>query len=528
MRNIFITKKNEYVCKIDDINHADHTTYFEPFKNLPSCSVKDKMIPNKSVVTEMSNNNILSSINNFLDANSMHLSSVMEYFGIIMVTLFIPLAILLIEKTANPFEQRTIFRYVINARKTSWFLILLAVSYLFWGMFQIKILSLLLFITSIWLFITILKTSYYWLVVGQAALFGTGKNNIKDTLIAKYLEKADDLENKKEDWESIWNDEWKSNAESKLIIIYMKFINNLKKKKSYDYLYQSIDVYSHYFDKRLFFFPKDREIFLQNILSWYKDFHDKIQDPDCLMTKIALENIIRKSIKYFMNRYSELVFKVIQQHLKDKDSKYIDELMCSCICRTFFNNIASSPESEVIWGVGESGYFPDEWKVTLSNLNDKSNFMSKVWLKNFIMWKVSIDNDSLSKNLNNIIKGLFPDVDPREWEYLLNFLQYPNDMFSLLNQNMFVVSLRARAGWYDGKTNLEDQWQKEMKKEENNAYSLFIHLFKSNFNKELLNINIERLEREDFEGMSDMIKLRKDQYLRIFKELVERLNDMGA
>jgi hypothetical protein len=92
---------------------------------------------------------------------------------------------------------------------------------------------------------------------------------------------------------------------------------------------------------------------------------------------------------------------------------------------------------------------------------------------------------------------------------------------------MFVVCLRARSGWYDGKTNLDDQWQKEMKKEEDNAYSLFIHLFKSNFNEELLNINIERLEMEDLESMSDMIKLRKDQYLRIFKKLLERLSDTG-
>jgi hypothetical protein len=411
MRNIFITKKNEYACKIDDINHADHTSYFEPFKNLPSCLIEDNIITNKHAVVEMSNNNILNYINNFLEINSEHLFSVMGHWGIIMVTLFIPLAILLIEKTTNPFEHRTIIGYVINARKTAWFLILLAVSYLFWGLLQTKILSLLLFITSVGLFISIITTSYYWLIVGQAALFGTGKNNIKDTLIAKYLEKADDLENKKEDWESIWKDKWESSAESKLIIIYMKFINNLIEKKAYDYLYQSIDVYSHYFDKRLFFFPKDREIFLQNILSWYAYFYDKTKDPDCLMAKIALENIIRKSIKYFMNRYSELVFKALQQHIKDKDSKYIDELMFLCISRTFFDNIGSSPESEVIWGVGENGYFPNGWKVTLLNLNDKNNFMSKIWLKNFINWEVSADNDSLNKNLNNIIKGLFPDVD---------------------------------------------------------------------------------------------------------------------
>jgi hypothetical protein len=245
-----------------------------------------------------------------------------------------------------------------------------------------------------------------------------------------------------------------------------------------------------------------------------------------MMAKIALENIIRKSIKCFINQYSLLVFKIIEQHIKDKKPNYIDKLMFLCICRTFFDNISSSPESEVIWGVSENGCFPDEWKVTLSNLNDKNNFMAKKWLREFMTWKVSVTNDSLSKNLNNIIRGLFPDINPREWEYLLNFLQYQNDMSRLLNQNTFVVSLCARSGWGD-KTNLAEQWQEEWKKETDNAYNLFIHLFKSNFNKKLLKIKIEILENENFESINDVIKLRKDQYIRVLKELLKKLNYAG-
>jgi hypothetical protein len=90
----------------------------------------------------------------------------------------------------------------------------------------------------------------------------------------------------------------------------------------------------------------------------------------------------------------------------------------------FFDNVEQSPESRIIW----RDFFPKKWKATKQNLTDPNNVISRIAWHNFLLWaqeRIWKADKPFDKDLDEVSRNLFPEVDPILWSRILIFALSP-------------------------------------------------------------------------------------------------------
>lgn len=256
-----------------------------------------------------------------------------------------------------------------------------------------------------------------------------------------------------------------------------------------------------------------------------------------------LESIIRKiEERVLKERHSFSFFEYFKKHaerhktefvLVNNEKRYYVEALLSIFYQMFFEKVSASPEHYAIW----EHYFPLEWKITKSNLEDTEKVFSKISLYEFLEWsraRILQAEEKFDRELDDISSNLFPEVEPDIWARILIFIFSPYDenrAKSMVERpwNFGSAIRRIRTSWdYAGES--EEDFDKRIsrmmraqyKVEKKNTFELTYLLFRQEFSKEKLEENVRNLKALEYEKESKEEKKRL-RLLGIFTEMLEFL-----
>lgn len=374
-----------------------------------------------------------------------------------------------------------------------------------------------------------------------------------------YLEKI----NIHSDLEVVWRSVWKTikineQNERKYFELYSSVIDNqLIKSKSKNNLTLSKllnDFNNNINNRSIFSLVVYKEIF-PKILEW----HFKVWKEEQIQLKSNrisgewgyyneifnnLGLIIEKiEIRVLKERQSSYFFRKIKRHLDNhKDDHveinsikryYIEELL-TIFCKSFFENIASSPVGFQIW----EHYFPKEWKITKNNFENKdlSPIVNIFWNK-FLSWAINRiygKEEEFDKKLDNVSRNLFPEVEPFLWAQILTFFYSSYDesrIKSFVERSLNFgrigrVSIYSFSG--DNKDEMWEQLRLEGEDQRKKTYELACFLFNKTFSKENIEEYIKELKGLEAEYSKDSNEERKRLRLyNIFSEMLKVLKEQN-
>jgi len=212
---------------------------------------------------------------------------------------------------------------------------------------------------------------------------------------------------------------------------------------------------------------------------------------DSIFLKIEIRALKERASYSFFNKLKNHAKKCKKESVS---SHSYNESLFDSFYQVFFQNIYDAPERFDIW----EHYFPREWKITKSNLQNSENIISNISLNNFWdwashrIWQTSKENDF---PLDDVSRNLFPDVNPILWSKILMFIisPYGEDRLRSVIERPWNFGFMGRVKVYSGPQ--EDEIRKMYKKEEINTFDLSYFLFKEQFSKINLESYIGSLEQ---------------------------------
>jgi len=407
----------------------------------------------------------------------------------------------------------------------------------------LKFILYLLFLCGVSYLVHILVNSYHWIktveIEGQH-----DSSNFRNILRNKYLEEVTNLQEKEMVWSLTWRKDIENPLDERNLI--KKFVVNIDamvNSRSFDILARCLQTFNEFIDKRSLY---DRIIFNElflNVLKWRNQLIFDIKKQETEPTEnlwiavyeidVNLKKLIKKLVVSSLQKANSFsFFKILKEHIRDKDAGYLRELFEECICSEIFNNIADSDNRYDIW----HHYFPPEWKITKETLQDADNIVSKIWLKEFFPWAAnrimsSEGGKDFDKNLDDVAKGLFPSVDPMLWAKILTFLYRPypynSRMKSLVERGPnFGLFGRIFTSWgsKDQTTGEFDvNISKSIEEQRQATFELTLLLFGSQLKKDELQSFINELEKLSYnEGTEE--ELRCKAFIAIFEKMISMID----
>ena len=218
-----------------------------------------------------------------------------------------------------------------------------------------------------------------------------------------------------------------------------------------------------------------------------------------------IKNIEEQALKgnmpfFFFECFKKHVEEYKKEKIEDKNRKtrrYIESLFRT-FYQVFFENIKDAPEKYDIWEY----YFPTEWKITKTNLENKDNYVSQISLDQFLRWaspRIQRPMEDFDEILDGAIKNLFPEIDPIVWSRILLFIYTPYDsgrrVKSVIEREWnFGFSGRGYVSFVGDKKEFEKEFKEHGQQQERNAFELALFLFVKQFEKENLKKYIEELK----------------------------------
>ncbi|MEK7601714.1 MAG: hypothetical protein AAB480_04245 [Patescibacteria group bacterium] len=241
------------------------------------------------------------------------------------------------------------------------------------------------------------------------------------------------------------------------------------------------------------------------------------------ITKEALAGKGGNSYSYFKHLGSH-----IQKHetIFIEGSKhtyhYIEQLPIYSDC---LDLIPESPEAYDIW----NHYFPASWKITKSNL--QNHVPPRIWLHRFLDWarsRVWSEKGEWDKDLDEVSKELFPDVDPIIWAKILAFVMRPwsgSRIQEIIEKSLnFGYIGRIFSGWGD---DLEKNFSRHHKEQLANTVDLAVFIFGGIFTEENLNQWLNELNKLEYAKDSDTYK-RREHWGEMLKAIKARKEELSA
>ncbi|MEW6715181.1 MAG: hypothetical protein AB1306_08850 [Nitrospirota bacterium] len=247
---------------------------------------------------------------------------------------------------------------------------------------------------------------------------------------------------------------------------------------------------------------------LSNILEWHfgmwKKGHGYLYKKDKLDVwglysdlSRTIDSIFREiETRALKERESFPFFERFKKHAEkykkeSEASRHYNEYLFDTFYQVFFQHIYDAPEKYEIW----DHYFPKEWKITKSNLQNPENIISNVSLRHFLkwasgrIWQTREENDF---SLNEVSSNLFPEVDPIIWAEILIFFYSPlgEDRFRSVIERPWNFGF-GRAYIYSN----EEEISKIFEEEEISTFELSYLLFKNKLSMINLEGYIKSLEK---------------------------------
>ena len=334
------------------------------------------------------------------------------------------------------------------------------------------------------------------------------------------------------DLETAWDSVWKTSNinsyhELNLFEIFSSTVEKKFEKESTDILLRLLYSFGKYLDKRSIYLLINKNL-LEKLMRWHfiawKKIHGKIKETSNIthwfMIKDILEQILRE-VRWRILKQETSMFYMFIEHFKNNineffkllsppdNEKYVRHMLRD-IYRMFFDG-AGVPEHIDIWN-----FFPDEWKITKRNIQDKSNVAAKITLKYFYKWSTNRllsperDYDEL---LDRALCNVFPEVDPILWAQILMIaLLSPvsdDEVKSAIERKWTFGFLPRFYGFYAYQSEAELAAPRE--REITNTHELAILLFPNLFTREKLTELIEKAKALRYPG--DSLEEKRRQLL---------------
>lgn len=277
--------------------------------------------------------------------------------------------------------------------------------------------------------------------------------------------------------------------------------------------------FSNFMGNRSTTFLTRIEGLLSNILEWHFEVWKKEQNYLGKEGKVeiwgiygelsrTLDSIFRQiETRSLKERASFSFFEGLKKHAEkykneSVSARFYIESLFNTFYQVFFQLIYDTPERFDIW----NHYFPNEWKVTKSNLQNPENITTRIALKNFFEWapkRIWKSKEEKDFSLNDVSSNLFPEVDPILWAKMLIFIFSPygeNRLRSVIQKPWnFGFIGRVKVYFGDG----EEDIRKEYEEDEIRTFELAYFLFKKEFSMINLKSYIETLEKLSFPEESE-------------------------
>ncbi len=236
------------------------------------------------------------------------------------------------------------------------------------------------------------------------------------------------------------------------------------------------------------------------------------------VTSEALIGTVGHPYSYF-NHLDIHVDKYQSMSIQGNNHKYIylESLPIYNDCLTLI------PRSNSAYDIWKS-FFPTSWKITKENL--EKNTISKIWLNLFREWTQSRiwNGTEWDRDLEEISKELFPEVEPHLWAKIFTFVIRPfggnsKVKFMIENKVIFGYAGRMMVGSGD---DFEEEFRKSSKIQEQKTFELAIFIFRNYFTVENLQKWIKEAEDLDYSEVDEHY-VSKIDLLEIFKALQEEV-----
>ncbi len=486
--------------------------------------------------------NIICIFKNFLEYEP--LPELMQGAGIAIITLLISFAIGILihhlgdkEHKGGFLDIHVALDYVWRFKQSLFLIVIVVISPFLFSVesLGIKALVFIIWAISIGLLIYINVRLYYW-VKGD-----------KDDFRMKYLSNfPKSPRDKIVSWGDFWStdiNKGKRFTEPDFFSIFSKEIDallNSDNKEDWETLSKLLDDFVEKIELRNKTFLVVFDEFFPKILEWHYIIWEKQftqysvelgkANPKIDTYLFQIDQLIDKTIKFVTsialttgNAFS--YFDRLKNHIKKYEDRtiigtkltyqYIQQIPIYEDC---LNLISKSPEAYNIW----NDYFPESWKITIYNL--ENNKISNLWYSRFLNWSQSRiwdKKEEWDKELDEVSKSLFPDVDPITWAKIYTFVIRPfssDRMKSIIESKInFGYIGRVYSGWGD---DVEISFAKQQQEELENTIKLAKYLFGKVFTKENIENWIKELEKLEYPKDSD--ENRKKEY---WKALLNKLKN---
>jgi len=482
-----------------------------------------------------------------------------QNIGLAFVAILIPIAMTIFrDKDFSTLDTYVILDWVVSGKKLFASLgMILFIPFLWYISNNVFInsIGLLLWLFGIYIILRILGDCYKWI------------KGHKMNLRFNYLEALKNIQDMEESWHSVWQTKnINIQNEREFFKIFSTAIDQLlkltEKNKNIKPISKLLSDFYNFINNRSIAFLVIAEDTFPKILKWHFEIWQKYElsnKKDKLgewsnyreISKIfndIFNDIEERSLK---ERMSYSFFEHFKNHVKDckkilvkgtnkKDyyKSYIRSLF-TIFCQVFFENVEKSSEKHDIWEF----YFPEEWKITKDNLENKENIISKILLKGFLQWaqvRILQVKEDFDWDLDEVSSNLFPKVDPVSWARVLIFIFSPygdNRMKSIIERLWNFGSI-GRVRMFSGDiANSKEESRRKMKEamqlaekaEIKNTFELACLLFKEHFSKENLEKYVKSLQelkyKEDSEKENKRIELL-NTFNEMLKFLIEQNDDI--
>jgi hypothetical protein len=358
--------------------------------------------------------------------NSEFLPTAMQTLGIGLVTIFIPVVIALLQDIEDAWDRAVIFEKVVRVKITLLGFGLAFIPTFFWYERCWRLIFFGVFIAGVWLLIWILNNCYNWL---RALPTGGQYDNVnyRNKLRIEYLSDKGNWTEKERIWIQTWEKKaTDSRIEQDLIKQFNGNIDALIEAGEYEIVARYLRVFYAEREKRMWVGWVMFGDFFTKVLEWHFIFYEKekrvLADPNVddryvFEVNAALLQLLRALVGIGLESAAYIFFEHLKKHMVGKSPEYVQHLLIQAICDGVFET-GGGRESYDVW----NNYFPAEWKVTKATLNDRDNFISKIWLNRFFEWaqrRIWSPTQPFDNELDDVAEGLFPEIDPIWWSAIL-------------------------------------------------------------------------------------------------------------
>jgi len=488
-----------------------------------------------------------------------NIEALIQGIGLVLITILIPIFVVIYTNRNAEFskvDEQLIVGHILKGSQILEDLLFIFIPTFFWKLIDSDILVLFEEITKgflnphtcllILLGLPIIGIFELLIKVRDAFIWIKGN---RYALRFKYLEEFRD----KDMFEKIWQDIWVNenlvfqNEDQFLRIFYLRIEQLLKSVVINSYLLINLlNEFINNLGKRdMYNIAIKEDNFLIRLFGYYKIIHEKSyksKEVFLIDTNYKIEELIKKAQDFFFKN-KELIpyMRVLVKHVKkleDGEGKDLEKLkdylesLFSIFLPQFFENINNYKNRGSIW----KSLFPDRWKITKNNFKgfkNKENLMFGIVWHEFEQWavpRILTIKEGIDEKMEDLIRYLFPEVDPILWSKILMFRYTPKlpdyKVKPLIERPWnFGMFGRVKVNWESsgkGEKEIWEEYGEEIKK----TYELARTLYPEAFLSENLKAYIGELKilKGSYEKDSKE-ESKRNSLLRIFKGFLNYLKE---